>query len=125
MKEIIISRGYIALVDDEDFERANQFKWQSNVKTGSKTVYVQRGDYSCGKPKTQFLHHFIMGITDAKKNGITVDHINHNALDNRKSNLRICTYKENWRNRSKNKNGTSKFKGVSWSKTKSKYRDWD
>ena len=43
---------------------------------------------------------------------MVVDHINHDTLDNRRSNLRICTHKQNLANRKKHKLATSKYKGV-------------
>lgn len=58
------------------------------------------------------MHRFIM---DAPK-GQQVDHINGNKLDNRKSNLRICSHSENLRNQRKPKDNKSGFKGVSWHK---------
>jgi len=54
--------------------------------------------------------------------GEVVDHINHNLLDNRRQNLRICTPSENKRNRVLAKNNSSGYKGVNWSKGANKWR---
>jgi len=53
--------------------------------------------------------------------GMVTDHINHNGLDNRKSNLRVCTDAENGRNKQRQKGGTSIYKGVCWHKAKKKW----
>jgi len=55
------------------------------------------------------MHRFIIGVEDSK---VHVDHINHDTLDNRKSNLRLCTNAENIRNQKIRKGGSSKYKGV-------------
>ncbi len=56
------------------------------------------------------MHRFIIGVEDSK---VHVDHINHDTLDNRKSNLRLCTHAENGRKQKKSqKGGSSKYKGV-------------
>lgn len=90
-----------AMVDDNDFERANKFVWSS------------RGRYVCrliGAKKREviYLHRFILNFP---KN-MVVDHVNGDGLDNQRKNLRICTQAENARNSSINKNNTSGFKGV-------------
>lgn len=107
MKEIELSQGYKALVDDIDFEHLNQFKW--NVRIVSSTKYAKRSDrYSI--PKTIQMHRIIMNCPK----DMMVDHINGNGLDNRRENLRICTRSNNLMNSNKPKGkNTSKYKGVS------------
>jgi hypothetical protein len=89
MKELIIhSKGkkYIALIDEEDFDMVSKYTWwikQNNY------IYTQT---SGRKNRTSiYLHRLIMNT----EKGFEVDHINHNPLDNRKSNLRICTRSQN------------------------------
>lgn len=109
MKEIGLTRGYVALVDDDDFGRLSSHKWCATpTKAGFYAVRsVRRED---GKSRLQGMHRVIL---DAKK-GELVDHVNGNTLDNRKENLRICTYSQNNINRRKERMSTSRFKGVSW-----------
>jgi len=120
MKEVELTKGYKALVDDEDFDRVNQFKWSAcvqNRKGGTIVVYALR--HSRTEPKTTKLHRFILGVTDIN---VDVDHCNHNTLDCQKKNLRLCTHGQNVANRMKYKIRSSKFKGVHWDKDSSKWR---
>jgi hypothetical protein len=71
-----------------------------------------------GTSKKELLHRLIVKIDNNNNN---IDHINMNRMDNRKINLRICTKKENMMNRKSHINSTSKYKGVSWNKTKEKW----
>jgi hypothetical protein len=107
MKEISLSKGKFALIDDEDFERVSQFKW--TLQTGRTTYYAARNDTSSGKRKYIYLHRFILDLTDRK---LMVDHINGNGLDNRRENLRVCTNGQNQRNKSKASHSTQLYKGV-------------
>lgn len=66
------------------------------------------------------MHRLIMGFPKGK----CVDHINHNGLDNRKKNLRICTNKENKFNRLKSNNNTSGYKGVLFHKGEKRNKHW-
>lgn len=67
--------------------------------------------------KIIYMHRF---ITDAPA-GMDIDHINHDRLDNQRSNLRICAHIENTRNLPIRPNGTSQYKGVSWDKKNQKW----
>jgi hypothetical protein len=113
MNKIELTQGKFAIVDAEDFDRVNQFKWCYN-KNGKYHGYAQRGQYIGMKDgkriqKHIIMHRFIMGVEDSK---VHVDHINHDTLDNRKSNLRLCTNSENMMNMIARKGGSSKYKGV-------------
>lgn len=106
MKQIKLNGKYglgkVALVDDEDFIKVNDFKWYRSGK------YPVR---SLGKRPNRTkisLHRFLMNPN--KK--MMVDHINGNGLDNRKSNLRICTNSQNIMNAKKSEQRSSKYKGV-------------
>ena len=116
MKEIQLTQGKVALVDDEDFEYLNQWKWfPNNLKHG---FYAVRMNPTLdNKKNTISMHRFIMNVPL----NMTVDHINRNTLDNRKINLRICTMAENLRNKNIYKNNTSKYKGVYYHKIVKKW----
>lgn len=107
MKEIILSKNQIAIIDDEDFERINQFKWHVIQKRRGGKFYAERSFRLNGKRKNVYLHREILQTNEM------VDHINGNPLDNRKENLRICNNSENHQNIPKRKGSyTSKYKGV-------------
>lgn len=108
MKEIKLTKGYTALVDDEDFDELSKYKWQAQIRP--RAIYVQRG-YWDSKQKKQiivFIHRQIMRCPK----GLVVDHINHNGLDNRKENLRICTLSQNRQNTRKTKPNKYGYKGI-------------
>lgn len=106
MKEILLTRGAVAIVDDDDFEYLNQFKWYC-----SKFGYACRDVVEGGAKKHVWMHRVVAKTPENK----STDHINGIRLDNRKENLRHCTMIENMRNRGKQNNNTSGYKGVFWS----------
>lgn len=117
MKKIKLTQNKHALVDDEDYEYLNQWKWQ--VVNMKDTFYAHRKIWLKREKryKTICMHRIIMNAP----NGRVVDHINHNSLDNQRENLRICTQSQNLGNsrlRSDNKSG---IKGVYWSKNRNKW----
>lgn len=112
----LIPVGHLfAKVDDEDFDRLNQYKWQ--ILKGNNTFYGRRTIRIKGSKKTVLMHREILEITDPK---IKVDHIKHDGLDNRKSKLRIATQLQNMANRTGF--GLSKYLGVSWKKRNNKWQ---
>jgi hypothetical protein len=109
-----LGEGKVAIVDDEDFERVSDYTWYLTQKG----YVVHSLD-----PKTKlWLARFIMRATP----GRLVDHRNHNLLDNRKSQLRLATKKENNRNQTvrspRKPRCSSKFKGVFWHKRDQAWR---
>jgi len=108
MKEILLTKGKVALVDDEDFERLAKFKWCADKsKTGQ--FYARR---TIATPKGQrgiFMQWLILN----RLKGLFIDHINCVGLDNRKANLRLCTPAQNQYNQFRGR-GSSKYKGVSF-----------
>jgi len=111
MKEIKLTQGKFALVDNDMFEELNQFKWCA-AKDGN-TFYAVRNIYNNRKRKTIRMHRQILGLIDSK---IQCDHKNHEGLDNQKSNLRSCTIAENQRNQRPRIGCSSKYKGVYFNK---------
>ena len=107
MKKIKLTQNKYALVDDRDFDFLNQWNWYARKTPNS--WYVQR----MYKRKVIIMHRVLLSPKgDFLKKSVQVDHKNMNGLDNRRSNIRICTKTENDRNRPKQKNNTSGYKGV-------------
>lgn len=117
MRTIPLTRGYVAIVDDADYERFSHYTWRAVVR--SNTLYATRHvpkDVD-GKHRSILMHREVMDACPGEE----VDHINHNGLDNRRENLRICSRLENSRNRIKTW-GSSQYKGVSWQKDRGKWQ---
>jgi hypothetical protein len=108
MKEIALSQGYVALVDDADYELLTQFHWriQKTRQFRYARTNVRKAD---GTQTTQTMHRFLLGLNDP---AIRADHINGNGLDNRRENLRAASAAQNSQNRRLPKSNTSGFKGV-------------
>jgi len=122
MKEIPLSRGKVALVDDEDYEWLNQSRWRllSHNERYSSGPYALRSQYNpdTKRSTTIYMHRLILSAPSH----LQVDHINGNGLDNRRSNLRLCLSRQNQYNYRKTKRPTtSRYKGVSWNKQKRKW----
>lgn len=97
------------IIDTEDIEIIKMSTW--SLSNGRHTQY-------CKSNELGPLHRLIMQVSDSN---IIIDHINHNGLDNRKCNLRICTNQENICNCEIPKNNKSGCKGVYWAKDKQKW----
>lgn len=104
MRELPLSKGLVALVDEADYAWASQWKWFAKGPEGR--VYAARCERGVDrlKRRTIRLHRELMQPPAE----LDVDHINGNGLDNRRENLRVCTTAENCRNRV----GLGGYKGV-------------
>lgn len=111
MKTINLSQSKHAIVSDRDYQKISQYKW-----------YAIRSVKDIFYPATKIegknirMHRFLLEPKDKE----IVDHINGNTLDNRRSNLRICSQQQN--NFNQKPFGRSKYKGVSWQKHAKKWK---
>ena len=116
-KEIELTNGMKALVDDEDYDNLLNYKWRC-LKNG-KTHYAIFGKRINGKYINIWMHRMIMNAKDRKSE---VNHINHNGLDNRKENLRITTHDKVIIQSQVSDKKQSKYKGISYHKPTNKWR---
>lgn len=108
MKEIKLTQGFVAKVDDDDYDFLSQWKW---FVTRDLTVsYAARTDKKNGKYYSLRMHRVIMKVDDPK---VFVDHRDTDGLNNQRHNLRICNNVQSGRNRRRKKGTRSKYKGVS------------
>lgn len=118
-----IANGKIleTLIDTSDFEKVDSYPgtWFASWCPKTATYNVYGVTTIKGKRKNFYLHRFLL---DAPK-GIIVDHINHNTLDNRRSNLRLVTNAQNMQNRKgpNRNNQSSGHRGVTWDKNRKKW----
>lgn len=116
MRKIPLTRGFEAMVDDEDFDSLNAFCWV--YLPDRNTSYGMRRIVRNGKKSTLSMHRHIL----KEPNGI-VDHIDGNGLNNQRSNLRVVNAKQNqWNSRKHKDNCSSPYKGVSWNKHAKKWK---
>src|SRR5688572_21984799 len=108
MKYIPLSQGFFAKCDDDMFDFLMQYKWHYN-EGYAKTWY---------KGERIRMHRLILNAAP----GMNVDHIDHDKLNNQKSNLRLCTTTQNNQNGVRRKDNTSGYKGVSLEKSTGHWR---
>ena len=113
MKEIKLTQGKVAFVDDEDYDFLTQWKWYYH------NGYAKRHGPRPKRPMI-YMHRVIlerMGFTDFEE----CDHMNRDGIDNRKRNLRPATRQQNVCNRGRLRNNTSGYVGVAWHKDAEKW----
>ena len=110
MKEIPLTKGYIAQVDDEQFDKLIKLKWHAQVH--KHTVYAASITKDEKGKRVYFLmHRVILGVTSSR---VYVDHKDGNGLNNQGFNIRPCTSSQNAMNSKGNLASSSRLKGVSW-----------
>lgn len=109
-KQISLTQGKFALVDDEDYDELMKYKW---CFSSGYAIRRMPRPFS----KTIRMHRIIM---KAQKNQ-EIDHINMDKLDNRRKNLRLCTHPQNHQNILKHKDNKTGFKGVTFYKNRNKF----
>lgn len=110
VREISLTQGKVALVDEKDYDRLSKHKWYAAKSTY--TFYAQREVRINGTRLTISMHREILGLIHG--DGRIPDHRNRDGLDNRKENLRIVTYSVSVYNRNMLRSNTSGFRGVNW-----------
>ena len=109
------------IIETADLERANEMtaKWYVDLSDDTGSFYVIGSKHTNGKRSKPRLHRWLLEA----KNGMVVDHINHDTLDNRRSNLREVTNSQNCQNLlGPQVNNTSGYRGVTWHKRNQKWQ---
>jgi hypothetical protein len=110
-KEIQLTNGKKAVVDDEDYEVLNKHTWHYSGGYAVRLIKKSGG-------KSILMHREIMNTPD----GMETDHIDHNGLNNCKNNLRICNQHQNQANSKLRIDNTSGFKGVNFKKSQKSWQ---
>ncbi len=112
---IPLTQGRFAKVDPEDYLWLAQFRWSAKISPHA--VYAVRTVEVDGCSQRIFMHREIMNTPD----DMLCDHVNHDGSDNRKANLRNCTYSQNNANRRSSPKASSKYTGVSRDRRRNKW----
>lgn len=111
MKSIPLTQGKFALVDDEAYEWLSCDKWYASASGKTERWYAKRSEFKNGVLVMRvWMHKEILGVGQ----GVQVDHVNRDSLDNRRTNLRLATHADNQRNQGMRRTNKSGLKGV-WS----------
>jgi hypothetical protein len=114
--KIPLTQGRVALIDPEDWPLVRRYTWHAKLENGG-LWYAATTIRVGGQKRTLKMHDVILGV----RPGEMADHIEPGeTLDNRRSNLRVCSNAQNQQN-TDSRGGSSQFKGVSWSARKKKW----
>lgn len=104
-KEVPLTQGQVALVDEEDYERVSRHSWHLHPANRTNTKSYARARIN---GKMILLHRYILGVAPDR----VTDHRNRNGLDCRRENLRVCTRSQNACNVEARRTNKTGFKGV-------------
>jgi osmotically-inducible protein OsmY len=104
LKTIALTKGHVAVVDDEDFSIVSQWKWYAQINLGG--VYAARREGSGGR--LVYMHRLI----NATPSGMVTDHIDGNGLNNTRANLRTATHRQNAQNQRPQRKKDAATKGA-------------
>jgi len=117
--EVPLTQGLVALIDDEDWEKVKGRKWYA--RKSRNTYYAVSNKSITGGRTSLLMHRLVMGLEYGDSQ--CIDHIDHNGLNNQKSNLEIVTHAQNGRRKAARiSKGTSKYRGVTRHNELSKWR---
>lgn len=112
MKEIPLTKGLVAVVDDEDYKQLSQFKWYA--EKGHRTWYAVRSrptfEVNEKRPRRVSMHGQLLNLPTGKEG----DHIDGNGLNNCRYNLRVAAHHQNRYNEPPQTRSRSGYKGVCW-----------
>ena len=110
VKEIPLTKGMVALVDDEDYEALAARRWFGQPSQNGRSSYaVTKVGYGRTGTRSVYMHQLILGTGEP---GMEIDHKNRNGLDNQRANLRWATKAQQRANQAVRKDSQSGFKGV-------------
>lgn len=107
--KIPLTQGQYAIIDASDHLLVKKYKWRATKDRNTYYTYYAKA-LGGGRSFRVRMHRVILNAPE----GVSVDHIDHNGLNNTRSNIRLCTHAQNMANKSPNRSGTSPYKGVCW-----------
>jgi hypothetical protein len=117
-REIPLTKGYVAVVDDDDYEELSKYKWCASITEGKpRAIRKTHGDRKEDRKTVHMSRQIVRAPPD-----VCVDHADGDTLNNRRFNLRKCTRAQNSANQQKRAGCTSRFKGVHWNKHAKKWQ---
>ncbi len=108
MKQIELTQGQVAIVDDCDFDMLSKHKWSARQRRSGYWDAITNIRVRKGKQKTTYMSRLILGTPE----GMIADHINGNTLDNTRANLRTTTFNQNIQNQKLKRTNSAGYKGV-------------
>lgn len=120
VRGIEVGKGLVAVVDACDYEWLTDWHWYTTGGVGPDKGGPYAHGYHPATKRKAFMHRLIAQTPEAAK----TDHINGDTLNNRRCNLRVVTHAENMRNRKRQLNNTSGYRGVRLHTVEGKYRSW-